>query len=289
MHNNFIISIIITTLFIGTCIIPSIAIDNSNNFSPSGNILYVGGTGDGNYTKIEYAIENSSDGDAVFVYNGYYKEGNLRNKKKSIKLIGEDKYNTIIDGEGHGEVFFITDSNTSVSNFSVKNGCFYLSFDAQIEIYQGNNITISNNIIERGVEGGICLSSSNNCKILNNIIRFNSEYGLFIHSWIGKSSNNIISGNHFIRNKNGVKLEGFETYFNLITKNNFIFNKYSQALFENSLINIWINNYWNRPRLLPKPIIGTFDFPISSYPYWDIIPIPLLKFDWWPARMPFKI
>ena len=39
---------------------------------PPGQILYVGGTGSGNYSCINDAINNTSNGDTVFVYNGTY-------------------------------------------------------------------------------------------------------------------------------------------------------------------------------------------------------------------------
>ena len=35
----------------------------------AGNTLYVGGNGSGNYTKIQDAIDNASDGDTVFVFD----------------------------------------------------------------------------------------------------------------------------------------------------------------------------------------------------------------------------
>ena len=63
-----------------------------------GNTLYVGGIGPGNYTTIQNAIDNASDGDTVFVYaySSPYYENVLVNR--SINLIGEDKNTTIIDG-----------------------------------------------------------------------------------------------------------------------------------------------------------------------------------------------
>jgi len=66
----------------------------------SGDILYVGGSGEGNYTKIQDAIDNATDGDTVFAYNGIYYENVVVNK--IIMLIGEDKDYTIIDCEGIG-------------------------------------------------------------------------------------------------------------------------------------------------------------------------------------------
>ena len=57
----------------------------------NGNTLFVGGTGPNNYTKIQDAIDNASDGDTVFVYDDSspYFESIIINKK--ISLIGKDK------------------------------------------------------------------------------------------------------------------------------------------------------------------------------------------------------
>ena len=62
----------------------------------SGDTLYVGGNGTGNYSKIQDAIDNASDGDTVYVYDDsspYYENVVLN---KSINLIGEDKNSTVI-------------------------------------------------------------------------------------------------------------------------------------------------------------------------------------------------
>ena len=64
--------------------------------------LYVGGSGPNNYTKIQDAINDASDGDTVFVYNDsipYYEHIIIN---KSINLIGEDKDTTIIAAKSKG-------------------------------------------------------------------------------------------------------------------------------------------------------------------------------------------
>ncbi|MBE3136539.1 MAG: hypothetical protein IMZ43_03980, partial [Thermoplasmata archaeon] len=78
----------IILLFIGTCIISTVAQDTEKPLPASrGNWLYVGGSGSGNYSTIQDAIDNSSNGDTVYVYNGtYYEHVEI---DKSITLIGE--------------------------------------------------------------------------------------------------------------------------------------------------------------------------------------------------------
>jgi hypothetical protein len=100
MHNKIIIVVGITILFLGTYITPSTAFDNVKDSSmpvSNGNTLYVGGNGAGNYTKIQDAINDAVDGDTVFVYNyssPYFESVVI---DKSICLVGENKYSTVID------------------------------------------------------------------------------------------------------------------------------------------------------------------------------------------------
>lgn len=80
------------------CFSASPVIGSGYSSTSSGNILYVGGSGPGNYSKIQYAIGNTSDGDTIFVYNGTYYENVYIYKQ--IQLIGENRNNTIINASG---------------------------------------------------------------------------------------------------------------------------------------------------------------------------------------------
>lgn len=77
-----------TKLNIGSCK------EQLSNFS--GTILYVGGGGPGNYTRIQDAIDNASDGDTVFVYNDSspYIENVVVDK--SLDIVGEEANSTIV-------------------------------------------------------------------------------------------------------------------------------------------------------------------------------------------------
>ncbi len=108
--------------FVGTCIIPTTA-QNAEKTLPTsrGNWLYVGGSGPGNYTRIQDAIDNASDEDTVFVYDDSspYYENLIINK--SVNLIGENKINTVILGEQSDITIQIISDNVNVSGFNIKN------------------------------------------------------------------------------------------------------------------------------------------------------------------------
>jgi hypothetical protein len=67
---------------------------------------------------------------------------------------------------------------------------------------------------------------------------------------------------------------------NSIEKNNFILNQ-RQTLFED-YTNIWDQNYWNRPQVLPKLIFGRRF-------YQNKLLITCLNIDRDPAMMPYSI
>ena len=62
----------VVALLAGMCVIPStvsVTVEQSSISTLYGNVLYVGGTGPKNYTKIQNAIDNASNGDTVFVFD----------------------------------------------------------------------------------------------------------------------------------------------------------------------------------------------------------------------------
>ena len=71
------------------------------------------------YQYIQDAINVSSDGNIIFVFNGTYYEKILVNR--SVNLIGETRNNTIIDGNGSGDVVNITADWVSISEFAIQN------------------------------------------------------------------------------------------------------------------------------------------------------------------------
>lgn len=199
--------------------------DNLERPSPlsRGNTLYVGGSGTGNYTKIQDAIENASHGDTIYVYNGIYPHYVWIDK--SISLIGEDKNNTIIEG-GWGTVVIIDADEVLVTGFTVRDcGSFYIG---GIHIHGGcTNVTIIDNILTNNLQCGISNDGNYN-KIENNIIKEN-PHGIKLAGNHNKIAGNIIDSNNYsgiyfvwLRNSKSY----YPIYSYNVVKNNVIVNNH---------------------------------------------------------------
>ena len=75
-------TLVIILLYLGLVVSsPILALKKIRSIQPalSGNTLYVSGSGPGNYTRIQDAIDNTSDRDTVYVYHGTYVENLIIN------------------------------------------------------------------------------------------------------------------------------------------------------------------------------------------------------------------
>ena len=137
------------------------------------NWLYVGGSGPGNYTRIQDAIDNASSNDTIFVYSGTYLENIFINN--TLNLIGEDKNRTIIDGNAKHDVIYIgfPANNVKITGFTIRNSGNFSSgggyADVGIEIHSDYNM-IQNNIISNHPLYGIWLWASRGNNISYNSI-----------------------------------------------------------------------------------------------------------------------
>jgi hypothetical protein len=155
----------IILLFVGTCFIPAIAQDTKKPLPTSrGNWLYVGGSGPGNYTKIQDAIDNASDGDTVFVYDDsspYYEFIGIH---KSISLIGEERTTTIVEdiNNDYAGTIQVEGNSVIIKSLTIQNNKVE---DEGILISYSNNVTITDlNIETRG--NGITIGMESNFAVV---------------------------------------------------------------------------------------------------------------------------
>ena len=153
------LAVAVILLFMGMCVVPSTAVQELRDVSTvsfDGNTLYVGGSGANNYTTIQGAIDDASDGDTVFVYDGTYYEYNIT-IDKSITLVGEDRETTFIE-TSYDEVTIIsiTADSTTVQGFTIS-GVAYAGIGIMIN---SNYCVIRYNNIESGISVGVHLNKA---------------------------------------------------------------------------------------------------------------------------------
>jgi len=319
-----IIGILVCMLLVGTVLPVSgtLIIDTTASSNMSGNTLYVGGSGDGNYTRIQDAIDNASDEDTVFVYDDSSPYHENLTVGKSINLIGENKYTTIIDSNPSEFGIYITKDSVRVTGFTIQNSIAGKNTGITIYGSDSDNVEISDNII-KNTNRGIYIDGGDRNLIDGNIIT-DVIGGIDIRHY---ANNNIISNNTIERaDYVGIEITHFSKY-NTVTRNVingsgcgidlydsdendiflnaiteivgylilFIINSFNNKINQNNFMNNklywvfsvdsnnrWKGNYWGKSRILPRLIL------VRKY-IWEIWWIPDFDIDWFPAKEPYDI
>jgi len=141
------------------------------------DIVYVGGSGPGNYSSIQEAINDVSVGGTVFVYNGTYYEHHITIDKK-INLIGEDKSFTVINAVGKYKGIEIHHDDVVVKGFTIRNTSYVFDwwYNSCLEIMGSKNVVVEDNIFLSDYVDpdkdiyvcGICILDSIDCVLRNN-------------------------------------------------------------------------------------------------------------------------
>jgi len=315
------LAIAVVVLFLGISVIP-VVVSNT----PTNRIIYVDDEGDGDYTTIEEAVNNSNPGDIINVYSGeYYVERRFTINKKNITLkgipfelgIGNDSGKPLVKRNTSNPFWLIVESDwTTIEGFSIYNGFIHVygsnnticsntlqkvSFNpwpGDGILIEGDFNIISENFIKNNYEVGIRVVLSNSTNISNNIVE-NCVIGIVIE----KCKEIIVFHNEFRENNAGINIWLFKNRSALIivSMNNFIGNK-NQAVINTYFPNFFQSikfdmNYWDDWRgfgskyVFGSVFLGLIGFP---NPFGDgviIIPIriPWICFDHHPAQEPYDI
>jgi parallel beta-helix repeat protein len=146
------------------------------------------------FPKIQEAVDHATEGDTIFVRNGVYHEKIIIDKQ--IYLIGENRTNTIIDGNNtFNSIIYLNADNIFIKDFSIING--------------------KNGYHNAGIRGYYNRSSDCNFTTINNCIIANNENGILCY---GDNFN--IANTRFENNSNGINL--FFSCNNSIISNSFV-------------------------------------------------------------------
>lgn len=197
----------------------------------NGKTLYVGGSGEGNYSFIQDAIDDASDGDTIIVYPGTY-NGSIE-INKTLSLIGKaiDGVMPIIYSNKLTTVN-ITAKKCVFKFFTVMNNYTIEDISYTINVLSDGNVLENNTII--GGYAGIRMFYSSNNLIKNNTIKKTYEQGLIL----GHSHHNVVERNKLVYNEwDAITL--FASNNNTISRNEVKWNECGisvQAYSKNNLI-----------------------------------------------------
>lgn len=188
---------------------------------------------------IQEGIENASHYDTVFVYNGTYYENVIIHKR--IKLVGEEKNNTIIDGLQKGNVVSFLINGIEFSEFTVRNGSKKFLGDNSGIVIASHDNKIYNNIITKNLQGVLLIGKNNS--IYNNNINEN-KHPFLPRQGVGvilfNTNNNYIDKNIIVKNSNGILISSSNE--NNVTNNVIKFCKIGIGIQKSSINNSIVAN-----------------------------------------------
>jgi parallel beta-helix repeat protein len=252
---------------IGILLISGFGLSDGRNVtsvvSMNGRTLYVGGSGPGNYTKIQDAADNASDGDTVFVYDDsapYYENIAIHS---SIRLIGENRETTSIEGGNYAVSIYADD--VTVTGFRISNvGDFWNCCGFNV-LSDGNNIS-QNNIVNNLRMVGISLVSSSYNTLYGNIIENNRYHGIRLMY----GSHNSVVNNTVVNNR------GYGIYLWESTDNDVVQNTVEQSFWNGLMVGdncsnntFYHNNFIDNPGNAYDTTPGNIWDNGSSGNYWS--------------------
>jgi len=180
---------------------------------------FVGGSGTGNYSRIQDALDNVTANGTVYVFPGLYHEYLIITTP--VHLIGDNKDSTIIDGDNENHVVIFEAGNSTLSGFTIIHSENKFPF-AGIYIVSNHN-TISDNILIDNFYGMQLGYTASYNLIVNNTIYHNGRCGIYFnHASYNSLIGNVVS-DHPV---NGFGLYEFSNN-NSIMNNTFSENRYA--------------------------------------------------------------
>ncbi len=159
----------------------------------------VNANGPADFRTIQEAINAASPGDTISVRNGTYFENVDVNK--TVSIIGEDKWTTIIDGGKNGVVVSLEANSSTISDFTMENSG-NSDYDCGISVRSSGN-NLRNNIVKSDENGIIVQPGSDDNILTNNSVSASEVYGIHLYY----SNRTILNGNTVTKCYDGIIME----------------------------------------------------------------------------------
>ena len=132
------------------------------------------------YLKIQWAVDNASDGDTIVVRDGvYYENIDINKPHLTIKSENGSANCVVLAANPNDHVFNVTADNVTIKGFTVTGAtCIW---NAGIFLYNSNNCRIEN-VIPSNNWCGINLSSSSDNNIIADNNASNNSYGCLLYT-----------------------------------------------------------------------------------------------------------
>ena len=170
---------LVTALLVLLCGMPMDGVSISDTGEPGGmrgggKTIVVNASGGGDYTRIQWAVDNASDGDTVYVEAGNYYES-INITSNGINLTGEGSSSTTIIGSNRTICIDIRSSNNVISGFNITNS------NCGVSIVGGEYNIIHNNTLYKN-DGSIGLKDTRWSEVKNNILTYPSVFNIGIRN-----------------------------------------------------------------------------------------------------------
>jgi parallel beta-helix repeat protein len=226
------------------------------------------------YSTIQAAINapQTLNGHTILVEEGIYNEHVTVNK--SISLVGMNRNDTIIDGNGTGDAVTVSSDNVTVDDFTLRNGIhgIYVSNSNNFVILQCNvsyngdgihiryskNFTVDSSIVGNNTNRGLFVTNSLKFTVSNNHVYGSKlSYGLNVNA----SANGIITLNNVHENFfDGIGLGWNST--NCTVSGNSVYNNPDRG--------VWIDNRAENNTIYHNNLIGNGRQAIGSlFNHWN--------------------
>jgi parallel beta-helix repeat protein len=207
--------------------------------------IFVDDDGSADFKTIQAAINAANHRDTIYVHNGTYRENIIVNK--TLSIIGESNYATVIDGTKLDTVIKITADHVNIINLQIINSSSTTDHNIGVSIFNyscmlmrnliANNTigikvqgfaytVISENKIDKNVYGIVLYNANYTCISKNEIT--NNNVGIFSHGTI--CSNNTITNEAIMHNDVGVQFTN--TTYSLISDSSIINNNYGIVIMD---------------------------------------------------------